>query len=638
MLPSLLLALVEPELVVGLPDFTVEMGVVFGLVLLALVLFVTEIIPVDVTAIVLMVLVVVLGPWTGVGPDEGLSGFSSQATITVLAMFILSEGIRRTGVLQLVGDRIIRVTGGKPRRQLAALVGLSGGTAGFINNTPVVAMMIPVAVNIANRTRVSPSRYLIPISFASMMGGMLTLIGTSTNLLASDVSERLLDRPFSMFEFTQLGLVVLVVGSIYLLLVGWALTPARIKPREDPMETFEMDDYLTELHVREGSSLAGLTVQGMVETLDADLDVLRIRRGDTRLEQPLGGRRIREGDVLIARTDPSTVRRLLDLPDVALGGGGPVKRVDLGMKPDPMLGEEEEEGEGSDTSTEPPRRSLVELVVLSDTRVVGETLQSLGFAQTFNAWVLAVRRGRGVLHNRLDRIRLKGGDTLLAQAGPEAIQRLHADRNFIVSRVIEDAGFRKKRIPVALGIVGAVVLAATTGILPIVTAALAGVVAMVATRCLRPTELYTAVDWNVIFLLAGVIPLGIALERSGGAEFLGQLLVAGSYGLPPLVVVGIFYLFTALITNVVSNNASVVLMIPVAVSAAAALDANPYAFVMAVTFAASTALLTPVGYQTNLMVYGPGGYRFSDFFRVGAPLQLILTVVTTLGIGVIWGV
>ena len=637
MLPLAILTALEPGLGTGSPEFTLQIGVVFALVLVALVLFITEIIPVDVTAIMLMVLVVLLEPWTGVGPNEGLYGFSSPATITVLAMFILSEGIRRTGVLQVVGDRIIRLTGGKPRRQLAALVGLSGGTAGFINNTPVVAMMIPMTINIANRTNVSPSRYLIPVSFASMMGGMLTLIGTSTNLLASDVSERLLDRPFSMFEFSQLGAVVLMVGSAYLLLVGWALTPPRLEPRQDPMQTFEMDDYLTELHVREGSSLAGLTVQAMVEELDVDLDVLRIRRDDTRLEQPLGGRRIREGDVLIARTDPSTVRQLLDLPDVALGGGGRVERGDLGMKPDPTLNAEEEEDEDREEG-EAPRQSLLELVVLSDTRVVGENLRSLGFAQTFDAWVLAIRRGRGILHKRLDGIRLKGGDTLLVQAGPDAIRRLQADRNFIVSRVIEEKGFRRKHIPVALAIVGGVVVLATTGLLPIVTAALAGVVAMVATRCLRPNELYAAVDWNVIFLLAGVIPLGMALERSGGAAFLGHLLVGSTQGLPPLLVVGVFYLFTALITNVVSNNASVVLMIPVAVSAATALDANPFAFVMAVTFAASTALLTPVGYQTNLMVYGPGGYRFSDFFRVGAPLQLILAVVTTLGIGVIWGV
>ncbi|TVR58913.1 MAG: SLC13 family permease, partial [Gemmatimonadales bacterium] len=600
MLLPAILAMLEPGAGMGLPDFTVDMGVVFALVLLALVLFITEIIPVDVTAIVLMVLVVVLEPWTGVGANEGLYGFASPATITVLAMFILSEGIRRTGALQMVGDRIIRITGGKPRRQLAALVGLSGGTAGFINNTPVVAMMIPMTVNIANRTNVSPSRYLIPISFASMMGGMLTLIGTSTNLLASDISERLLDRPFSMFEFSQLGIVILLVGSAYLLLVGWYLTPPRLKPRQDPIQTFEMDDYLTELHVREGSSLAGLTVQAMVEELDIDLDVLRIRRDDTRLEQPLGGRRIREGDVLIARTDPSTVRELLDLPDVALGGGGRVERVDLGMRPDPGLatdGESEEE-DTEEEEDEPPRQSLVELVVLSDTRVVGENLRSLGFAQAFDAWVLAIRRGRGILHKRLDGIRLKGGDTLLVQAGPEAIRRLQADRNFIVSRVIEEDGFRRKRIPVALAIVGGVVAAATTGLLPIVTAALAGVVALVATRCLRPNELYAAVDWNVIFLLAGVIPLGMALERSGGAAYLGQFLVGSTQGLPPLLVVGVFYLFTSLITNVVSNNASVVLMIPVAVSAAAAMDANPFAFVMAVTFAASTALLTPVGYQT----------------------------------------
>ncbi len=633
---TLHLLMAVQEITPGLPELTPDILVVFGLVVLALVLFFTEVIPIDVTAIVLMVLVVVLSPWTGVGPDEGLSGFSSQATIAVLAMFILSEGIRRTGVLQMVGNRIIQVTGGNPRRQLAALVGLSGGSAGFINNTPVVAMMIPMAVNIANRTNVSASRYLIPISFASMMGGMLTVIGTSTNLLASDISDRLLDRPFSMFEFTLLGAIVLVVGSAYLLTVGWILTPARLKPRQDPMDTFGMDEYLTELHVREGSTLAGRTVRSAIEELDLDVDVLRIRRDGGIVDTPMGTRRIREGDVLIVRTDPATVRRLLDLPDVALGGGGRVERTALGVRDDPTV---DAPATVTDENRGPsPRRSLLELVVLSETPLVGETLRTLSFSQTYDAWVLAVRRGSGVLHNKLNRIRLKGGDTLLVQAGPDAIERLEADRNFIVSRVIQESGFRSGKTFIALGIVAAVVLAAATGLLPIVISALAGVVAMVATRCLKPNELYAAVDWNVIFLLAGVIPLGVALERSGGAEYLGQLLVTATAGLPPLLVIGVFYVFTALLTNMVSNNASVVLMIPVAVSAASVLDANPFSFVMAVTFAASTALLTPVGYQTNLMVYGPGGYRFGDFFRAGAPLQLILAVVTTLGIGWIWGV
>ncbi|TVP75552.1 MAG: SLC13 family permease [Gemmatimonadales bacterium] len=636
---SLLLAIqdVAPEM--GIPELTPAILVVFGLVGLALVLFISEAMRIDVTAILLMVLVVVLSPWTGVDAGVGLSGFSSQATIAVLAMFILSEGVRRTGVLQRLGHFISKVTGGNPRRQLAALVGLSGGTAGFINNTPVVAMMIPMAVNIANRSNVSPSRYLIPISYAAMMGGMLTVVGTSTNLLASDVSDRLLDHPFSMFEFTLLGLLVLSTGTIYLLTVGWWLTPARIKPREDPIDTFEMGNYLTELHVLPGSSLAGMTVERAREALGLDLEVLRIRREGRAVTTPMGDRRIRQEDVLIVRTDPETVQKLLSLPNVGLGGGGAVEREELGVEDDPLLkGKLPSEVDESDGDADEPERSLVELVVLSETPLVGETLRSLNFSQTYQAWVLAIRRGSGIVHSKLNRTKLVGGDTLLVQAGPEAIERLGRNRSFIVSRVIKEPEFRRGRTSIALGIVAGVVAVSALDLLPIAIAAMGGVVAMVLTRCLRANELYTAVDWNVIFLLAGLIPLGVALEESGGAEFLAHSLVVAAGDWHPLLLVFVFYLFTALLTDLISNNASVVLMIPVAVGTALVVDSNPFAFVMAVTFAASTPMLTPVGYQTNLMVYGPGGYRFTDFFRVGAPLQVILAVVTTLGIGWIWGV
>lgn len=626
-----LLAAIVPVM----PELTTSVVVVFALVLVAVVLFVSEIIPVDLTAIALIVLVVLLEPWTGVSPEEGLAGFASQATITVLAMFILSEGIRRTGLLQIIGDHLFRLTRGRPRRQLAALVGLSGSTAGVVNNTPVVAMMIPMAVNLANRSDVSPSRYLIPISFAAMMGGMLTLVGTSTNLLASDVSARLLDRPFGMFEFTQLGFLVLLVGTAYLLLVGWRLTPERIRPRRDPIDLFEMDDYLAELTVQKGSSMAGRPVPDAVKELDMDLEILRIRRGDRVLTAPLSERRIQAGDVLIVRTDPSTLRRVLHMPEAGLRGGGPVPHRELGV------GDRDDQGNdnGSDADEDPdaPRRALVELVVLSGTLLVGETLQSLNFAQRYQAWVLAIRRGSGILHTRLNQVKLAGGDTLLVQASPEAVQRLNRERNFVVSREIEPAEVRGSKTLPALAIMVGVVVVAGTGLASIVTASLAGVVAMVLTGCLKPVEIYPAVDWHVIFLLAGVIPLGMALERSGGGEFLAETLVSVGAQWPPLLVLFLFYLLTAVVTNLISNNASIVLMLPVAVNAALLMDANAFAFVMAVTFASSTALLSPVGYQTNLMVYGPGGYRFTDFFRVGAPLQLLLAGVTSLGIWAIWG-
>jgi di/tricarboxylate transporter len=594
------------------------MFVVFGLVALALVLFISEAIPPDQTAIVLLVLVVALGRWTGIGPDEGLAGFASQATITVVAMFILSEGIRRTGLLQIIGTRIIRLTGGRPRRQLAALVGLSGSTAGFMNNTPVVAMMIPMAVDIADRTNSSPSKYLIPISYAAMMGGMLTLIGTSTNLLASDVAERLLGTPLSMFEFTHLGAIVLVTGSAYLLLVGWALTPERVKPRASPIETFQMGEYLTELKLMEGSPLAGKRVDQALRELGLELEIVRIRRKGEVLGPPGGAEELEVADVLLVRTDPITVKELMELRGIGLATGRTVQR------------------EKSDPQEDPP--TLFEAVVLSETPVEGETLQTLSFRQTYGASVLAIRRGRGVLHERLKEVELAGGDTLLVHGGRDAVRRLGNDRSFIVTHETERSELRRSKMPAALAILGGVVLASATGMAPIPIAALAGVVAMVLTGCLKPGEVYAAVDWNVVFLLAGVIPLGIALERTGGAEYLAHLVTDHALGWHPALVLLAFYVITALVTEVVSNNASVVLMIPVSVSAAELIGADPFSFLLAVTFAASTPMLSPVGYQTNLMVYGPGGYRFSDFFRVGAMLQVLLAIVTTLGIWAFWGV
>ncbi len=279
------LALVPFVLAQAGPAFTVDMLVVLGIIAAVLVLFISEIIPIDITALGTMVAVILLEPWTGVGPSDGVSGFASTATVTVLAMFILSEGIRRTGVLRHVGNRIVEWAKGSFYKQYGALIGLSGTTAGIINNTPVVAMMIPMAVNLARKSKISPSKLLMPISFASMMGGMLTLIGTSTSILASDVSARLLDHPFSMFEFTALGAIVLVTGWAYLLTVGHRLIPERIKPEEDLAEEFAMSGYLTQVVVSKESPLVGYTVQQALAKLDLDVDIVRMEReGETLIE------------------------------------------------------------------------------------------------------------------------------------------------------------------------------------------------------------------------------------------------------------------------------------------------------------------------------------------------------------------
>jgi di/tricarboxylate transporter len=594
------------------------MLVVLGLITVVLVLFITELIPIDITALGVIVAVVVLEPWTGVGAVDGVAGFASPATITVLAMFVLSEGVRRTGVLRRVGNAIVEWAQGSFYRQYGALVGLSGTTAGVINNTPVVAMMIPMAVNIARKTKVSPSKLLMPISFASMLGGMLTLIGTSTSILASDVSARLLGHPFSMFEFTALGAVVLGTGLAYLLAVGHRLLPERIKPEEDLTDEFEMSGYLTEVVVADGSPLVGTTVRQALAALDLDLDIVQMRREGEAFAAPLGPKQFRTGDVLLLRTSRDDLVELMRTQQLE-----PVVHARITQE---------------DVEIEQEKEVLIEVVLLSDNPLLGETLRSAGFAQRYDALVLALRRSGKLLYDEIDAMPLQGGDTLLVQASAQALDQFERDRTFVVVQDDDEPAFRRGKLPMALSIIGLVVGLAALEVVPILVSALGGVVAMVATGCVRPNEVYEAVDWSVIVLLAGLIPLGMAMERSGTAAYLAQGVTQWSEGLPAIALLLVFYVFTSIVTQVISNNASVVLMIPMAVEAAEITGSDPFSFVLAVTFAASGALLTPIGYQTNLMVYGPGGYRFTDFLRMGAPLQVLLALATCGGIWMIWGV
>jgi len=607
-----------------IPPLTTEILVIFAIIVLALILFITEPIPIDIVAIAVLVALVVLEPWTQIDPATGVGGFASTATVTVLAMFILSEGIRRSGLINIIGTQIAERYGSNPFKQLLAVLGLSGATAGFINNTPVVAVMIPMVNTLSRKTGISPSKLLIPVSYTAMLGGMLTLIGTSTNILASDVSARLIDRPFSMFEFTQLGLIVLVTGIIYLTTVGRLLIPERIKMSDELIEGFEMTQYLTEVVVKEESRLVGKTVPDGLSALKVEADIVQLIRNKQVFSEPLARKEIRAGDVLVLRTDRESLLTFIESEGLELAPDADVDEGQLSVEDDEL---------------EPVNdQRLVEVVISPEASVLGQTLETLNFRQRYDATVLAIRRGGEIIHARMDERRLRAGDTLLIQATETTVKRFANDRDFIVAQELTLPDFRYSKMPIAIGIVIAVVALAALEIVPILISALGGIVAMVATGCVKPEEVYPSVDWSVIVLLAGLIPLGVAMERTGGAEWLASVIVVYGVSLSPVVLLGAFYLFTALITNVVSNNASVVLMIPVAIDTADAIGADPFAFVLSVTFAASTAMMTPIGYQTNLMVYGPGGYKFTDFFRVGAPLQLLLTVVTTLGIVAFWGV
>jgi di/tricarboxylate transporter len=600
--------------------------VVFVVVAVTVALFVTETLPPDVVAVGVAVSLVALEPWTGVSTAEALAGFASPATITILAMYVLSAGVQSSGLVSVLGRRLAPLTGDSEGRLVGTVVGLTGPVAGVVNNTPVVAVFIPMVSELAADAGVSPSKVLIPLSYASMLGGTLTLVGTATNLVASQAyvdaatARGFAVSPFSMFEFTALGAVVVLVGVAYLVTVGRALLPERVPPG-DRTTGYEVRAYLARVLVPSRSPLVGEVAADVVGDARRDLgvDVLDVVRGEEHFVAADSDRTLEGRDVLTVRADADTIRRFASV---------------AGLRVLPRAEVDDEALEGS------VRGTLVELVVPTTSSVVGETVAEAHLRERYDATVLAVRRGGDLIRESLGEVRLEAGDSLLVQTTAETAAYLPEVDDFVVtSEAPSDRvgdGFDPSKAVSAVAILLSVVTLAAVGF-PVAIAALAGVVATVALGVLSTTEAYDAVSWDVVFLLAGMVPLGRAVQETGGAALVAEGVLAAAAVLPIVGVLAVFYVLTGLLANVVTPVASVVLLMPVAVDTAARVGADPFAFALAVTFAASTAFMTPVGYQTNLMVYGPGGYRFSDYLRVGAPLQALLTVVTTAGIVWLYG-
>jgi di/tricarboxylate transporter len=610
-----------------MPPVTTGTVVVFALILAALVLFVTEWLPPDMTAVAVLVSLVVLEPFTNVPLEAALAGFASPAVLTILAMYVLSEGVRKTGLVERFGAYLAEVTHGSERRLLGATVGTTGVAAGFINNTPVVAVFIPMIRDLADDAGVSPSKLLLPLSYAAMLGGTLTLVGTATNLLASDFARELPGRgPIGMFELTPLGVVVLGVGTLYLLTFGRLLTPARVSPRADPAD-FDLDDHLRRLRIRENSPLVGSQADDAVaafraaEEFDVHLIHVTSEEEGTTLAAT-SDQMLLPGDTLVVRSTLQDVNRLAEAYDLRQLPREEVTAVDL-----------DRAGE------------LLTAVVPGESSFRNRKLGSLRLQNVFDTTVLAVRREGESITRDLDDLVLSSGDTLLLQTTPRNAEYFADEGDLLVTDVLRTPSREPEgppplsdRTPYALGILGAVLAAAALGVLPVVIAALGGVVLMVATGCLSTSEAYDAVSWNVVFLLAGILPLGVAMQATGGSELVAAALSDLAALLPPVAALAVVYLATAITASIVTPVASVVLLAPIAIDTASRVGADGFAFLLAVTFAASGAFLTPIGYQTNLMVYGPGGYRFTDYLRVGGPLQLLLAVVVPVGIVVLFGV
>ncbi|HZI20365.1 MAG TPA: SLC13 family permease [Pyrinomonadaceae bacterium] len=587
-----------------------EIIFVFALLAVAVVLFATEWLPVDLVALLVMSALLVSGV---VSPAEGVAGFGNPATVAVGAMFVLSAGLFKTGAVNFVGTALAQLG-----RQslwpalLAVMVGV-GAVSAFINNTAAVAIFLPIMVGLAQTLRVSPSKLLMPLSFASMFGGVCTLIGTSTNIIVSSIAERRGQPPFGMFEFLPLGLAVFACGVLYMLLAGVRLIPNR-RPSEDLARSFRVDEYLTEVVLLPESESVGAALGRSPLVRETNVAVLEIFRGDEHIAVPDPETVLRAGDVLRVRADVREIDALQARVGVRLRPGMKWREQDL----------------------ESAEAALVEAVVAPNSPLEGRTLEDLKFRNTFGATVLALRHRGELLRGNLGSTPLGAGDALLTEVRRDRLEQLKQNRAFVIVSEVELPEFRREKIVPAVLIVGGVVLTASVGLLPIVVSAVAGAVLLILTRCLSLEEAYAAVEWRIIFLLAGVLTLGVALENTGGARLLSGALLSAVGSAGPFAVVSGLFLLTLLLTNVMSNNASAALLAPVAIATAESLQVSARPMLMAVTFAASLSFMTPVGYQTNTLIYGPGHYRFGDFLRVGTPLSLLLWVLCSLLIPVIW--
>ena len=574
----------------------------------ALVAFVAEWLPVDLTALCVAIVLILLGLVT---PEEGIAGFSNSATVTVMAMFVLSAGITRTGVIQVIRDRLLVWGGKNPHQQVFVLGALVGPISAFINNTAVVAIFLPIVEDWCKKQKISPSKLLIPLSYATVLAGMITVVGTSTNILASGISAKLGYGEFSLFQFTALGLVTFLAGLIYLTIFAPKLLP----DRKSSTGEFLDDDYgskvyLSEVIISPRSNLIGQTLSQSGLQRKFNFDVLELIRNKVHLSQPLADKVLNAGDILIVHSSREELLKIKDERGLEIFADVKFQKGDI---------------ESTITTGE---EKLAEVLILSNSRLIGTTLKDLKFRQRYNATVLAIRRGSELLQGRLGKIPLKFGDLLLVQGPKQSFIGLQTTRELLVLEEKEIESLRQDKGIIALMITLLVIIIAAFDIQPILVTSLVGVVLMVITGCLKPGEVYGSIRWDIIFLLAGLIPLGTAMDNSGTTKWLADNLVAIGGHLSGFWILVFFYLITSFLTEILSNNAAVVLMIPVAVEVAKTLGLNPLAFMYAVTFAASNSYLTPIGYQTNTMVYAPGGYKFLDFTRLGAPLNLILTILT----------
>jgi len=584
------------------------------LMILLLVLLVLEVIPIDVLGLGLLLILWFTGY---VDSDQAVAGFSNKAVLTVAVMFVLSHALVKTGILENFAQYFIKLEKKIKWLGLGLFFITVSLFSGFINNVAAVAIFIPVAMHMASKFRISPSKLLLPLSYAAIYGGTITLIGTSTNLLVSSMAETHGLQALGMFEFLPMGLVFLVVGSIYSLVVLPRLLPSRA-PVSTLVGKYHMSTYLTEFRVDKGSPLIGSNCRERQVNKRYEITVLAIIRAGVQLTSNIGSLNLLEGDILLTKGAIDNFlkfhqqEKVLALSDVKLG---------------------EKELQAGDNV-------LVEGLVGPDSTLYDKSLSDLDFNKKYHAFVLAIGRRGVTIKQKIAHIRLRFADTLLMLMPVDQISEMRHNPDLIILQHHE-INMRKKRIRwLAVIIIPIIMLSASTGLVDILAAALAGVFLLLVTRHISTREAYSAINWPVIIFIAAFIPFGTAMETSGAAHLIGESVTAlaktFSADLAPYVLLSSLYLITAILTAVVSNNAAAIVLTPIAIAAANNMGIDSRPLIFTICYAASASFMTPIGYQTNLMVYGPGKYQFMDYVKAGAPLNLIFWVIASIMAPIFW--
>ena len=587
-----------------------DLLLLLAIIAFTIVAFVREWMSMDVIALTCLGLLLLFNLVT---PEEAVSGFANTAVITVMMMFILSAGLVHSGLVTKLGYRIPERTGKSAIGASVLLLLLVCFISAFINNTAAVGVFMPVAIHLARHYRFSPSKILLPLSYMAIIGGTCTLLGTSTNLLVSSLSAERGRGDFGVFEFVTLGLVFVAVGTVYNILGPMRLLPSRVV-LSSLTRKYHLAGYLTELRLPEGSKLEGSTVVREQISERYQINVIEIIRGKEKISTNLRNTPLRSDDILLVR---GPMENILTLKETF----GLLLLTDIKL---------------SDTDLSDEHTILAEVQLDPSSQLIGSTLKEIDFRRRFGCFVLALRRTSELIRDKLARIPLVPWDTLLIFGPRSRVEALYEMDDFV------PLGERDLKIQLAsrwwisIVTIVAVVLLATTGLMPILKAAILGAIALLITRRITIQQAYRAIDWTVIFLLAAILPLGIAMENTGLATLIGHGLswVGETYG--AMIMLSVLYLATSVLTSVFSNNATAVLMVPIAFSAAASLQVDVKPFLMAVAYAASASFMTPMGYQTNAMVFSPGNYRFNDYLRAGAPLTLIFWLLASVLIPVFW--